>query len=250
MPSQTLRHRCTLLAAAAFLVIPLRVSDPVGVYAVIDRVVMEPDATNPTTIQVWGTFAVTTGEHGTRGDTYQPAQRGYLYYSVNSRNARATLAEWSDLRAVAGTGQVIGFGSRFAPAGRVRRGSETASGPEEYPMGFGLVRVTKNPLGPSIFRDVLNVPAPTSPADGDQVRPGQVRLMARNVADSAARYVFEIVGKGNVRETSQPIVAGRGQTAWTPQLRLQSGEQYTWRVWAVNGEWRGQPASTVFRVSQ
>jgi hypothetical protein len=100
MPSQTLRHRCTLFAAAAFLVIPLPVSDPVGVYTVIDRVVMEPDATNPTTIQVWGTFAVTTGEHGTRGDTYQPAQRGYLYYSVNSRNARATLAEWSDLRAV------------------------------------------------------------------------------------------------------------------------------------------------------
>jgi hypothetical protein len=249
MPSQMLRHRRAVLAAAAFLLVP-RASDPVGVYAVVDRVVMAPDAANPTSIQLWGTFALTTGEHGARGDTYQPAQRGYLYYSVNNRNTRATIAEWSDLRAAAGTGQVIGFGSRFAPPGHVRRGGEPASGPDEYPLGFGLVRLISNPLGASIQRDLLNVPAPVSPTDGDQVRAGPIRLAVRNVADSGARYVFEIVGSGSARETSLPIAAGRGQTEWTPQLRLVGGEQYTWRVWVVNGDWRGQPAISTFRVAR
>src|ERR1043165_3395435 len=47
-----------LLFLGAVLVLPaliLKASDPVGVYAVIDKVVLEPGETSPQRIQIWGT---------------------------------------------------------------------------------------------------------------------------------------------------------------------------------------------------
>src|SRR5688572_20789045 len=117
--------RLTLFTTAALIAAaPAPVSDPIGVFAVIDRVVLEPDATNPRTIQVWGVFAM--ADKSDRNN-YLPAQRGYLYYAVSPQNPRATLAEWADFKAVAGTGQAIGWGSRFAESGRIRRASEAPS---------------------------------------------------------------------------------------------------------------------------
>src|SRR5438034_6084567 len=57
-------------------------SDPVGIYALVDKVVFEPNETNPERIQIWGGFAIAEGY----GYTYKNAQRGYLYYKVNSDN--------------------------------------------------------------------------------------------------------------------------------------------------------------------
>lgn len=222
----------------------LPVSDPVGVYALIDRVVLEP-TDQPRTIQIWGVFALTPGRPG---NDYQAAQRGYLFYSMNRRNERGTLAEWADLKAVAGTGQPIGFGSRYEEPGRVRRQSEAPGNPDPYPLGFGLVKVLSKWLGPSIERELARVPLPLTPADGGSARPGQVRLVTRNVADPSVQYVFDIEGGGAAREMSEPIAAGKGETAWTPKLRLRSGERYVWRVWVVKDNTRGQPAAAMFRV--
>jgi hypothetical protein len=223
---------------------PRPVSDPIGVYAVIDRVVLEPNASNPSTIQIWGVFALSPRRPG---DEYQPAQRGYLYYDVNRKNEQATYAEWADLNAVAGTGQTIGFGGRYEDNGRVRRASEAASDPDTYPLGFGLVKV-KNRFQPSVEREVKYIPLPLTPADGGTARAGQVRLTARSVADADAQYVFDIEGGSAARETSQPITAGKGETSWSPQMRLRSGERYVWRVWVVKDGWRSQPAVASFRV--
>src|SRR6185295_11515371 len=72
-------------------------SDPVGVYARVDRVVLEPNSDAPQTIQVWGVFAMARP-----GDPneYLPPARGYLYFSLPG-DARAARAEWSDLSQVA-----------------------------------------------------------------------------------------------------------------------------------------------------
>src|ERR1041384_8220245 len=47
-------------------------SDPIGIYALVDKVVFEPSAANPERIQVWGAFAIAEGT----GSTYKEAQRG------------------------------------------------------------------------------------------------------------------------------------------------------------------------------
>jgi hypothetical protein len=232
-----------IIAAVSMSATDLPVSDPVGVYALIDRVVVEPTE-QPKTIQVWGVFALTPGRPG---NDYQAAQRGYMYYSVNRRNERATLAEWADLKAVAGTGQPIGFGSRYAEAGRVRRPSEAPANPDTYPLGFGLVKGLSKWLGPTIERELARVPLPLTPVDGGSTRAGQVRLVTRNVAEPSVQYVFDIEG-GGTRETSTPMAAGKGETSWTPQMRLRSGERYVWRVWVVQDDTRGQPAAASFRV--
>lgn len=140
-----------LLAAIGLLAVPAMASDPVGVYGLIDRVVLEPDATHPTAIQIWGVFALSDGR---RGDNYRPAERGYLYYTIDRSNERACRAEWSDLRAVAGTGQPIGFGARYGPAGRVRRPSETPVKPDPYVLGVGLVKMLDRHLGPKVQEEL------------------------------------------------------------------------------------------------
>src|SRR4029453_11411541 len=95
-------------------------SDPVSVYAKVDRVVLEPDGEAPTAIQVWGVFSIAAA---TRGSDYQPAARGYPYFNVG-RNAVMARREWNDLKQVAGTGQVVAFGTRWDGVPRLRPAAE------------------------------------------------------------------------------------------------------------------------------
>jgi hypothetical protein len=148
-----LNHPLTLTTALVLLSVPAPASDPVGIYALVDRVVVEPDVDDAQRIQVWGTFALALSVKRENGrevvdmNAYQPAQRGYLYYSMNATNPRATRAEWADLQAVAGKGEIVGFGSRFENVGRVRRAGETPSDPDVFPLGFGMVRGVRSTSG-------------------------------------------------------------------------------------------------------
>jgi hypothetical protein len=135
-------------------------SDPVGIYAIIDRVVLEPDAGNAKTIQIWGVFAISEAKPG---DTYKPIERGYLYYSVNASNERATLAEWADLKAVAGKNQPVGFGAKYKGLGHLRHANEAPANPETYPLGIGLMKVLDQYSGPDIVRQLQAAHAPAKP---------------------------------------------------------------------------------------
>jgi hypothetical protein len=243
--SRVVSTAAALLTMFGLAAAPSPLSDPVGIFALIDRVALEPNAENPTAIQIWGVFALAVP---TDRNLYNPAQRGYLYYSLNSTNPRATRAEWSDMRAVAGTGQALGFGSRFEPLGRVRRASEAPTQPDTYPLGFGLAKVLTGARA-TIQHQLTLVPTPLTPADGGAVPAGQVRLVTRNIADPAVQYVFAIEG-GSQSETSKPVPAGDGETAWSPALRLEAGREYTWRVSVVKGEEKGAPATASFRTSK
>ena len=112
-------------------------SDPVGIYAVVDKVVFEPNETSPERIQVWGAFAIAEGS----GYTYKNAERGYLYYKVNSEKATACRNEWADLKSVAGTGQIVAFGSRYGEKGKLRKKDSKAENPDVYPVAMGLTKV-------------------------------------------------------------------------------------------------------------
>jgi|SRR5262250_824804 len=112
-------------------------SDPVALYARIDRILMEPNTEAALTIQVWGVFAMAKPDD--RND-YLPPARGYLYFTLPA-DARTARAEWADLAEVAGSRQIVSFGSRYEAHARLRRSDERPAGPDRYSLNFGLTKV-------------------------------------------------------------------------------------------------------------
>jgi len=157
-----LRTPLTFVAMAGLLAVPLPKSDPVAVYAVVDRVILAPNATSPTTIQIWGTFAVTDQKPG---DNYQSAVKGYLYYAVNPSNENASRAEWTDLQGLAGSKAIVGFGAKWQrlPIGRVRCGTESVGQPDVYPLGLGVIKMPEQRnTGWPIAKELLSASAPAA----------------------------------------------------------------------------------------
>src|SRR5688572_14341417 len=102
-----------LLGDAIFGTATGHASDPVGVYAYVDKVVMEPSEGRPERIQIWGGFAVAEG----RGDTYAKARPGYMYFTVKPGEEEICRKEWNDLKAMAGKEEYVAFGARYKPHG-------------------------------------------------------------------------------------------------------------------------------------
>jgi len=114
-----------------------RASDPIGIFAKIDKVVLEPSDTAPERIQLWGAFCLADDKDR---DRYRAPEKGYLYYKLPAEKSDAARKEWNDLKAIAGSGDVIGFGSRYSPKAKVRSASEKPESPDVYPVAFGLVK--------------------------------------------------------------------------------------------------------------
>lgn len=112
-------------------------SDPIGIYALVDKAVFEPNETNPERIQIWGAFAIAEGY----GYTYKKAERGYLYYKVNPDKPTACRNEWTDMKSIAGTGQIIAFGSRYGEKGTLRKKDAKPEKPDLYPVAMGLTKI-------------------------------------------------------------------------------------------------------------
>jgi len=127
----------------------LTASDPVGVYAIVQKVVFEPNEKAPERIQIWGVFALADTVRG--GNSYTRPQHGYLYYSLPKGKESTALKEWADFKAVAGTGQGIAFGGRYSQLGKVRPESEKPASPDSYSPdssyanGIGVTKVNPAP---------------------------------------------------------------------------------------------------------
>lgn len=228
----------------------LRASDPVGIYAIVDKVVLEPNETAPDRIQIWGSFALSTGPG--MGDTYHTPVRGYLYYSFDSLNAEITTKEWNDLKSLAGTETCIGLASRYSPASRVRGGCEAPVKPEMYPISaLGLQKLRTNTDYQPI-QDLLSTPAPREPRDGSpSVEAGLVTLVVRNILTDqhpSAHYVFQLVNSLGEILQSPEIYPGETRTEWTPSVPLGAGRTYDWNVRAVDGNWSGPVAAACFQL--
>jgi hypothetical protein len=128
-----------VLGALAMTAVTLRASDSVGVYAVIEKVVLEPSDAAPQRIQLWGAFALSDQKSGS---AYGPAQRGYLYYACPSGQESVCRKEWEDLKSVAGKNTGVGFGARYRDAGRIRKADEKPASPDVYPIERGIVRLS------------------------------------------------------------------------------------------------------------
>ena len=141
-----------LLAAGAVA----HASDRIGVYARVDKVVLEPDAQAPQRVQVWGVFAIADSRDP---NAYRPPARGYLYYTlpparsgvegpalsrVEGSKAALAIKEWADLASVAGTGRIVAFGSRWSNPPvqvRVRKADERPESPDVYATDIGMRKI-------------------------------------------------------------------------------------------------------------
>jgi hypothetical protein len=126
-------------------------SDPVGIYGIVEKVIFEPEADSPQRIQIWGAFALSDGKPG---DEYLPAQRGYLYYALNTGKEDICRKEWADLKALAGTGQGIGFGFRYDTRTRLRQTTDKVERPDIYPVGMGLTKMGNRHHQPTIIAQI------------------------------------------------------------------------------------------------
>jgi hypothetical protein len=133
-----IRGLAVALVAAGTLTVPAIASDPLGVFCIVDKVVLEPPDC-PERAQVWGACAVARS----RDNQFDRAARGYFYYSVPKGREDVARAEWMDLKAVAGTGAIVGFGGRGAPAGRFRVETEKPASPDVYPLNTGVVKLAE-----------------------------------------------------------------------------------------------------------
>jgi hypothetical protein len=137
--------KARILAAAAVgaclaASVALYASDLIGVYAVVEKVVLEPSDAAPQRAQIWGAFAVY--DQG-NGSAYQAPQRGYVYYACPEGKESICRKEWADLKSVAGTGIGVGFGKRWDPVGRIHKADEKPASPDPYPIQMGVVKVEK-----------------------------------------------------------------------------------------------------------
>ena len=95
---------CAVLALSTTVVTAKR--GTIGIYAIVDKVAFEPDEKSPERIRIWGVFVVPVPMSSGQ---YKTPQRGYLYFRLAPGMERVAKQEWADLKAVAGTGQGIGF---------------------------------------------------------------------------------------------------------------------------------------------
>ena len=146
----------TLVAVMlALTAMSVSASDPVGVYCMVDKVIFEPNEANAELIQVWGVFALAM----TGGDIYSEPMKGYMYFSVPSGREAVARKEWADLKSVAGTGQGVAFGARYA--------SRDSSNGQIY--GLGTVRkADAKPGNPDVYAANGNGVSKVNPAPGYQ----------------------------------------------------------------------------------
>lgn len=241
-------RRTLLLAAAALLALggAARASDPVGIYGLVDKVVLEPSEDKPERAQVWGVFRLAKEKSG---DDYLEPVYGYLYYTAVSGKEESCRREWADLKRVAGTGDAVAFAGRYQALGKVRKAAEKPEKPDAYPIAGGLHRLKAES---GIGKELRSLALPTEPADGGEAEPGKVVLRAHGIADKErkdVKYVFEITNARGDKETSEPVEAGArtNVASWTPKMQVKQGEQYTVRVWAVAGDWKGPALTSTFK---
>ena len=84
----------------------------IGIYAIVDQVTFEPETGPPHSVRISGIFVVPIPMSS---GNYRSPQRGYLYFRIAPRTEQATRRDWSELKTLAGSGKVLGFGQYWVP---------------------------------------------------------------------------------------------------------------------------------------
>ena len=142
----------TLSAVVVFLLAQLCLAKNgnIGIYGIVDKVVLEPDENAAERIQIWGLFVVPIP---ISSGLYKAPQRGVLYFSIPSDRKEIARKEWIELRKLAGSGQILGFTQYWVPNPSDPQGNPHTSlvihvhrnlplaWPDSYPLGIGVLRI-------------------------------------------------------------------------------------------------------------
>lgn len=237
---------CFLFASPAALA-----SDPVGVYARVQKIQMFPNAEKPERAVVTGTFS-----HWRKGNQYAPPVHGVMHFKLASGKERATRAEWKDMQRIADRGLIISFGRRYKDNGKVYSLKEKVGAAHPHPVHAGMRILRPGTLYTPIRSLAYFVP-PVAPGEGSTVKYGRRSLRGHRILvdDDHARYIFEIEDSTGKKEQSKPIKPGTDQPEWTPQMQLQPSQNYIWRAWVTTTNrdgktWQGPVAATRFNVAE
>jgi hypothetical protein len=222
-------------------------SDPSGVYAVVDDVVFHPNATAPQRVEVRGAFAIAQGRHG---DYYTAPRTGVLVLVAPDGKLADCVAQWRDLKRMAGSGTIVTFSSRYSQKDvTVLTGDAAAiaaAKPGIHGTDFGVNKVENQDWGPAAA--LRRLPRPLAPVgvgpsveDGGRYNGHEVEFRIANAPDAGdARYVFT-VDTGREQFCSDPIAAGERETTWKANVFLLPGDTVTWRVHVVGGTPANEP---------
>src|SRR5205807_764109 len=122
------RRHLAVVAVVLALAPAARASDPVGIYAVVDKVMLSPSTGPAERIQIWGVFALAQGRGG---DDYSPPMRGYMSFTlVKGKENVHPLASAAGPPASLGVGRPADQPGRRAwrPAGRHARRARRLAG--------------------------------------------------------------------------------------------------------------------------
>ena len=236
-----------LLVTAALLARDVReahASDPAGVYALIDQVVLEPGDGPPTRVRISGLFCMADGK---RGSAYRMPQRGSLVYSLSPGEGEKQSTERArieDLRKAAGTGKAVAFGSRWkSQETRVRAEGERVERPPVFDEGIGVRVIESARYGP--IAHLRMMPTIVSPAGDLPLRihkhygaMEEVELVVRNpAAKDGVRLLFEVERANGDVKASGPVALGEnGRTTYKPWFPFREGEEVTFRVRALHDD--------------
>jgi hypothetical protein len=150
-----------VVALVSLLPVTLSAKEGPAILAVIDQVTVESGNSTPDVIRISGTFLVPRPIPHKVGDSYLEPQRGYLLFRVVLGMGPAVERDVAQLKMVAGTGSVVGFGDYWmlAPydANRwpsevhvpreihVHKETETATPEWYYPNSRGVVKTADSP---------------------------------------------------------------------------------------------------------
>src|SRR5262249_4180432 len=105
---------------------------PPPVCMVVDKVVFEPNATAPNSVQIWGTFIFLQDNK----NTYGPPTQGYLHYTVVPGKEDECRRHWANLKKLADGHQAICYGRCHEPRidAHVRKAADKPSAPDTFPL--------------------------------------------------------------------------------------------------------------------
>jgi hypothetical protein len=149
-----------LVALATLLLIPpnsvVAKGEDAGIYAIVDQVTFEPEGDSPNFVRISGVFVVPPLPIGSYRNCklvgYMCPRRGYLYFRITPGTEAATRRDWSELRAVAGSGKVVAFGPYWLPNPDDPQGNPhhslqvtvhaegDSATPEVYPIPGGVMK--------------------------------------------------------------------------------------------------------------
>jgi hypothetical protein len=116
-------------------------SSPFGVWAKVEKVVVEKSDGGPNRIQIHGVFMLfVSADAGTFLEQYTPPAHGVMYFECPAGQTAICEDEWADIEKsiAAGPRKCVGFGAQLTAPGTLHAPGAPLGNPDPYPIHNGV----------------------------------------------------------------------------------------------------------------